>query len=77
MKSIEDLALTDLKVYRELLTNRIDNLHKHQIGDEYYPPYTDKEVHSLKKFEQKAVKALTMVNKQIRIKLDTFIESVE
>lgn len=77
METIENITLHELKVYRELLENRIANLRKHQIGDEYYPPYTDKEVHNIKEFEQKAINALSVVNKTIRKKLDAFIDSID
>lgn len=77
MENIEKQSLLDLKVYRDLLETRISELRRHQIDDEYYPPYTDKEITKIKEFENQAIKALSAVNKMIRKKLDEFISSIQ
>ncbi|MDA3893261.1 MAG: hypothetical protein PF517_16485 [Salinivirgaceae bacterium] len=77
MKDIEKLSLPELKTYRDLLDKRISELRHHQIGDEYYPPYTDKDINEVKEFENQAIKALSAVNKIIRRKLDEFISSIK
>jgi len=75
MGNIDNFSLIDLKVYRDLLETRISELRRHQIDDEYYPPYTDKEINEIKDFEKQAIKALSVVSKTIRKKLDEFIGS--
>jgi len=77
MKNIENLSLPELKAYRDLLEKRVSELRHHQIDDEYYPPFTDKEIKEIKEFEKQAIKARTAVNKIIRKKLDDFIGSIK
>jgi hypothetical protein len=76
MKDLELLSLPELKVYKELIENRMSELRRHQIDEEYYPPYTEKEIQELKTLEEKAAKALSVVNKTIRHKLDGFINAI-
>ncbi len=77
MKTIEQLTLTELKIYKELIETRINELRRHQIDDDYYPPYTEKEINEFKSLEMRTAKALSIVNKMIRQKLDSFIHQME
>ena len=77
MKNLEKLDLFELKSYKELIENRLDELRRHQVDGEYYPPYTEKEINELKDLEKKTQKALAAVNKLIRTKLDNFIGELE
>lgn len=77
MENLEKLSLIELKSYKELIENRMEELRRHQIDDEYFPPYTEKEIHELKVIEKKAAKALSTVNKLIRQNLDNFINQLE
>lgn len=76
MKKLEKLDLFELKSYRELLENRLDQLQRYQVDGEYQPPHTDKEVKDLKELEKKAQEALAVINKLIRKKLDKFIKDL-
>ncbi|MBI9066443.1 MAG: hypothetical protein JEZ09_04055 [Salinivirgaceae bacterium] len=77
MKELEKLSLIELKSYKELIENRMNQLRRHQIDGEYYPPYTEKEIKQVKEKEEKAAKALLTVNKLIRLKLDEFIDGLK
>ena len=77
MKKLEELSLFELKAYRELLEKRILGLHQYKIGNEYHPPYTEKDINDFKIFEKQAEKTLLVVNKKIRVKLDEFISSID
>ena len=77
MHNLEKLSLIELKSYKELIENRMNELRLHQIDDEYFPPYTDKEINQLKEMERKSAKALSAVNRLIRNKLDDFINKLE
>lgn len=77
MKELEKLSLIELKSYKELIERRMEELRRHQVDDEYFPPYTDKEINELKNLEKKAAKALSAVNKLIRKNLDDFISKLD
>lgn len=77
MDDLQNLSLSELKDYRELLEIRIDELRRHQVDDDYFPPYTDKEIGELKQHENKANAALKAINAQIRKKLDVIISNFE
>jgi len=77
MDNLQGLSLSELKDYKELLEIRIDELRRHQVDDDYFPPYTDKEIKELKVHEKKANLALKSINAIIRKKLDTIISNIE
>lgn len=76
MKELESLSLSELKNIKDLLDNRVSELRLHQIDGEYYPLYTDKEINKIKELERQTIKALSVVNKIIREKLDNFVGSI-
>jgi len=76
MKNIEKKSLSELKELKELLDNRISELHRHQIDGEYFPVYTNKELEELEELEKRASKALSAVSKVIRERLDEFINKI-
>lgn len=76
MKDFTQYSLSELKDIRELLEYRINELRRHKVDDEYFPPYTDKEIQELKTLETKAQTTLKLINKTIRIKLDEIINEV-
>ena len=77
MKKLQELSLFELNTCRELLEVRINSLQQYKIGNDYHPPYTEKDVINFKTFEEQATKTLSAVNKKIKIKLDEFINSVD
>ena len=50
---------------------------RHQIDEDYYPPYAEKEINEFKALEAGTAKSLSVVNKLIRQKLGTFIHQME
>ena len=76
MKNISNLTLTELKNIKDLLENRVSELRLHQVDGEYYPLYTDKEINKINELEKQTIKALSIVNKTIREKLDDFVGSI-
>ncbi len=77
MDDIHNFNLSQLKDYKDLLEIRIEELRRHQVDDDYFPPYTEKEIKELKNHEAKANKALRIVKQMIRKKLDAFIGDIE
>lgn len=75
MKPFNEYTLPELKNLRDLIEYRIMELRRHKVDDEYFPPYTDKEIQELKNHEQKAQITLKKINKTIREKLDDIINN--
>lgn len=73
MENFSTYNLSELKDIRELLEYRINELRRHKVDDEYFPPYTDKELNELKVLETNAQATLKKVNITIRSKLDEII----
>jgi len=66
--------LIELKVYKDLIENRMNEPRRHQIDEDYYPPYAEKDINEFKALEAGTAKALSVVNKLIRQK---FIHQME
>lgn len=76
MDNLKSLHVFELKSYKELFENRLDELRRHQVDGAYYPVFTEKEKQELKALEEKTQLALTQINKLLREKLDNFIANL-